>query len=65
MDSLNMTMNKKLLPVQERLAIRERNLNNPDVEILLAESDELRKMLAAGSEANKTLQKLLNKKKKK
>jgi hypothetical protein len=55
----------KILTVKERAAIRKRNPNNADIEALLMEGDELRRLLANGSKANKAMQKLLKKKDKK
>lgn len=50
----------KILTVRERMAIKRRNPNNPDVEALLAEGDALRKLLARGSRANKVMAELLS-----
>jgi len=53
----------KLLTVKERAAIRKRNPDNEDIEKLLSEGDELRTLVSKLSEANKYLDKQIEKRK--
>lgn len=51
---------EKLLSVRERHDIRKRNPDNKDVELLLAEGEELRKLLTDAEKENEVLGTLMD-----